>query len=49
MVSDRQEAGSYTVRWDGRDGSGKEVAGGIYFYRIRAGKFSQIKKMVLLR
>ena len=49
LVSDRQEAGSYTVRWDGRDGSGKEVAGGIYFYRIRAGKFSQIKKMVLLR
>ena len=36
------------VSWDGRDLSGREVAGGIYFYRLQAGEFSSTKKMVVL-
>ncbi len=42
-------AGSHSVLWDGRDSAGNPVPSGIYFYRIQAGSFSQIMKMVLLR
>jgi hypothetical protein len=39
-----QKAGYYNVKIDG-----SYMASGIYFYRINAGKFSQTKKMVLLK
>lgn len=37
------------VVWDGRNQKGKEVASGIYFYRIKTEKYTDIKKMILLR
>ena len=50
MLADAQfEAGSHTVRWDGKDSNGREVSSGIYLYQLQADYFSQIKKMTLLR
>jgi hypothetical protein len=49
LVNEYQDAGFYTKIWDGHDDSGSEVASGIYFYRIKAGDFSDIKKMVLMK
>jgi hypothetical protein len=37
------------VMWDGKDGHGQLVSTGIYFYRINAGEFSAVKKMVMLK
>lgn len=42
-------AGTYSVRWDGRDDSGKLLSGGVYLYRLKAGPFVNMKRMVLLR
>ncbi len=42
-------AGSYTVFWDGRDRDGAAVASGSYLCRMRAGSFSQTRKLVLLK
>lgn len=41
--------GRYQTQWDGRDDSGKLVAGGMYFYRMVSGEFSQTRRMILLR
>ena len=49
LVDDVQEVGEYTVRWDGRDAVGRQVASGVYFYRMRAGDFSETKRMLLLK
>jgi len=37
------------VVWDGTDASGKAVSTGVYFYRLQAAGFSEIRKMTLLR
>ena len=49
LVDELQEAGYYTVSWDGKDKNGREVPSGIYFYRIEAGSFVTTRKAVLLR
>ncbi|MBI2502946.1 MAG: T9SS type A sorting domain-containing protein [Candidatus Latescibacteria bacterium] len=49
MVKGRREAGAYTVRWDGRDERGEELASGIYFYRLEAGPQVETRKLLLLR
>jgi hypothetical protein len=50
----QRSAGFYTskdraVYWDGKNNDGTLVASGVYFYQIKAGNFSSIKKMVVLK
>lgn len=35
--------------WDGRDNNGLELASGVYFYSLRAGKFLAVKRLLLLK
>ena len=35
--------------WDGHNDAGEKVASGIYFYRIKAGDFSAMRKMVIMK
>ncbi|MCX7797094.1 MAG: T9SS type A sorting domain-containing protein [Melioribacter sp.] len=49
LVDQEQEAGYYTVRWDGTNDFGGKVASGIYIYRIVAGKYTSTMKMNLLK
>jgi hypothetical protein len=44
------DAGSHELTWDGSNNLGKNVASGVYFYKINAGdNYENMKKMVLLR
>ena len=51
LAHGHREAGTYTLRWDGRDKSGRELASGVYLYRLRTGDRQQVKtrKLVLVR
>ena len=49
LVAGRLAAGEHRVKWDGRDETGGLVSSGIYFYRLRAGTFEQIRRMALLK
>lgn len=49
LVDESKNAGSYTIVWDGRDKTGKKLASGVYFYRLRAGDHTVTKAMHLLR
>lgn len=49
-----QQAGYYTDRvraayWDGRNHLGESVGSGIYFYQLRAGDYTTLRKMVILK
>lgn len=39
----------HTLYWDGKDGSGKAVPTGIYFYRLETEAFSEMKRMIKVR
>jgi carboxypeptidase T len=46
-----REAGSYVSRnravfWDGKDETGDDASSGVYFYSIKAGKFTAARKIV---
>ena len=49
LVNNYQNAGTYEVTWNGKNDSGVQVASGTYIYKIEAGNFNQVKKMVLLK
>lgn len=49
LVSDQEQQGDQTVVWDGRDDLGRELAGGVYVYRLTAGSFTESRKAVLLK
>jgi hypothetical protein len=49
LVDERQSAGHKTVWWDGKDEKGDPAASGVYFYRIDADQFSEVKKMMLVK
>jgi len=49
-----QPAGYYVAKsraayWDGRNKHGERVSSGVYFYQLRAGDVSQLRKMVILK
>jgi hypothetical protein len=43
------KAGYLRFAWDGYDRQGHAIASGVYFYRMRIGTLTQVKKMVLLK
>jgi|GEM_PF-3369262 len=49
LVSEHLSPGFKSVLWDARNDSEEEVASGIYFYQIKAGDFTDTKKLVLVK
>ena len=47
LVDEYELAGLRRIVWDSKDDEGREMASGIYFYQIKAGEFTQSKKMVI--
>jgi hypothetical protein len=49
LVDQYLTAGYKETGWDGKDSKGRAVGSGIYFYRICTEKFTDVRKMVLLK
>jgi hypothetical protein len=45
----RQLPGIYQIIWDGKNSQGHPVGTGMYIYRMKAGDFVRVKKMILLK
>jgi len=49
LVDHVQPAGSYEVQWDGKSGRGNAMASGVYFIRLVTDRFTDHRKVVMLK
>jgi flagellar hook assembly protein FlgD len=49
LVDKTLSEGFKEASWDGKDTKGNQVGSGVYLYRLKAGKKTLTKKMVLLK
>jgi hypothetical protein len=49
LFSGSQTTGEYAAVWDGTTDNGGHVASGVYFYRLRTGDFTAVRKLVMIR
>ena len=49
LVQGSMDAGSHSVVWDGRDDFGRQVASGVYIYRLSVADFTQVQRMTLMK
>ena len=49
LLNEYRGAGNHDLVWDGRNENNQRVASGIYLYRMRSGRFSSTKKMIMMK
>jgi flagellar hook assembly protein FlgD len=49
LINETRAAGNWNIEWNGLDRYGRHIASGVYFYRLEAGSFMSVKKMVMLK
>ena len=49
LVQETMDAGFHSVVWDGTDEFGKQVASGIYIYRMSVADFTKVQRMMVLK
>jgi len=49
LVDEKLPSGIWSVIWNGEDHKGFQVASGIYLYRLKTSKYTQTRKMVIIR
>lgn len=49
LLETKKEAGFHEIIWNARDETGKIMSSGVYLYRIEAGEYMEVRKLMLLR
>ncbi len=49
LISGSLSAGEHQIVWHGTDDQGRQVASGLYFYRMKSGKYSSTRKMIMMK
>jgi len=49
LINDKLSAGTYEVKFSSDELKNKSLTSGIYFYQLKSGKYSEMKKMILLK
>ena len=49
LVKDRQSPGTYSIAWNGKDVNGIALPSGVYLYTLKAGSYTETKKMILIK
>ncbi|MDY6915202.1 MAG: FlgD immunoglobulin-like domain containing protein [Candidatus Cloacimonadota bacterium] len=49
LANSDYSAGQHQIIWNGTNDNGESVASGIYLYKMKAGKYTSAKKMILMK
>ena len=49
LLDSKMDAGDHAIEWHGRDQSGSNVGSGVYFLKIKGGRYVSVKKMIMLK
>jgi hypothetical protein len=49
LVNEDKKSGNHAAIWNGTDDNGKPVSSGLYLYKMQTGKYTQTKKMMLMK
>jgi hypothetical protein len=49
LAQGQHEPGRYRIQWNATNNYGKPLSSGMYIYRIRAGNFASVKKLILMK
>lgn len=49
LINETRGPGLHEIVWTGQNDAGQSVSSGLYFYRIDAGPYSQVRKMTLMK
>ena len=49
LVDESKASGNHKLVFDGRDNQGNPLASGVYFYKMQTGKYSNTRKMILMK
>lgn len=49
LIDEPMVAGEHAMIWDGKSDADRALASGVYFYRLEAGSFQSMRKMILLK
>ena len=49
LINQSAPAGRYSVNWNGTNQWGKQIASGLYFYRMETPGFQSVKKLIFLK
>ncbi len=49
LVDEYRNSGQYQITWHGKDMQGNAMPTGVYFYKMKAGDFTNMKKMLFIK
>jgi hypothetical protein len=49
LVDENQRSGNYRVSWNIHNISEKQLPNGVYFFQLKAGSYTETKKLIVLR
>jgi hypothetical protein len=49
LLDEEQDKGSHQIQWNGAIKAGRLVASGVYYYQLKAGDYSESKKLIHLK
>lgn len=49
LVDNELTPGAHSVAWNGKDNKGQNLPSGVYFYRMKSGRYTSTKKMIMMK
>ncbi|MDI3504038.1 MAG: serine protease [Candidatus Cloacimonadota bacterium] len=49
LIHETMPSGKHQIVWNGKDDNGRQVSSGLYFYRMKSGKYSSTRKMIMMK